>query len=109
MREKLGFCLQQIEFELRALRWWEEQAPDAAALASRQPFCVDTLAFSQWLQWVLLPRMQQLLDAQLPLPQNCAITAMAEVVYQDEVAQTRELCRALSELDALFAKNGQQA
>ena len=47
MREKLGFCLQQIEFELRALRWWEEQAPDAAALASRQPFCVDTLAFSQ--------------------------------------------------------------
>lgn len=45
----LAQCLLEIEAELRRLGWWSEQAPQATALASREPFCVDTLAFEQWL------------------------------------------------------------
>jgi|SRR5690554_1917605 len=102
MRAQLALALQQIEFELRALRWWEQPPPDAQALASTQPFCVDTLNFAQWLQWVLLPRMQHLLQQQLPLPERCAVAAMAEMVYQDMAEQTSDLRRALEQLDSLF-------
>lgn len=45
--------LSELEDELRQLGWWEQQAPSAQALQSQQPFCVDTLEFSQWLQWIL--------------------------------------------------------
>ena len=55
-----------IERELRVLGWWQEQAPSAEALASQEPFCVDTLTFEQWLQWIFLPRMKQLLEAGAP-------------------------------------------
>ncbi|WP_258876037.1 YqcC family protein, partial [Pseudomonas aeruginosa] len=33
-----------------------QTAPEA--LASPEPFCVDTLALEQWLQWIFLPRMK---------------------------------------------------
>ncbi|OYW90485.1 MAG: pseudouridine synthase, partial [Pseudomonadales bacterium 32-61-5] len=39
-----------IERELRVLGVWEALSPDPQALASREPFCVDTLSFEQWLQ-----------------------------------------------------------
>ena len=57
-----------IERELRRLGWWAETAPSAEALASVEPFCVDTLSFDQWLQFVLIPRMEQLVVQQAPLP-----------------------------------------
>ena len=57
-----------IERELRLQNWWSEQPPMSEALASQQPFCVDTLAFEQWLQWIFLPRMKQLLESAAALP-----------------------------------------
>lgn len=51
-----------IERELRVLGWWSESPPSAQALASREPFCVDTLEFQQWLQWIFLPRMKVILE-----------------------------------------------
>lgn len=114
MRTQVKHSLQQIELELRNLHWWENQAPSAQALASSQPFCLDSLSFAQWLQWVLLPRMSYLLDQQLPLPESCAVAAMADMVYQDQLAQTAALRKQLEQLDSLFAtdsdcaKNSQQ-
>ena len=67
----VGVLLVELENELRALGWWESQAPAAQALQSQQPFCVDTLEFSQWLQWVFIPRMQSIVLTQQPLPKQC--------------------------------------
>lgn len=43
--------LQQMEDNMRAISLWEGVSPPATAFASELPFCVDTLRFSQWLQW----------------------------------------------------------
>lgn len=91
-----------IERELRALGWWEAQAPDMHALSSQQPFCVDTLAFEQWLQWVFLPRMQQLLEAGAALPSVCGIQPMAEQVYVGQAEKARMLIKLLGEFDQLM-------
>lgn len=54
--------LHAIEALLRQHQLWQETAPQPEAFASTQPFCLDTLAPFEWLQWVLIPRMHALLD-----------------------------------------------
>jgi uncharacterized protein YqcC (DUF446 family) len=39
------------------------------------------MTFQEWLQFVFLPRMYLLLEQELPLPEACNITAMAETVW----------------------------
>ena len=60
--------LGELTAELQRLERWQAEHPGAEALASELPFCVDTLSFDQWLQFVLIPRMEQLVLLQAPLP-----------------------------------------
>jgi uncharacterized protein YqcC (DUF446 family) len=92
-----------IERELRLLGWWEEQAPSMQALSSQEPFCVDTLAFEQWLQWIFLPRMKQVLEAGAALPNVSGIQPMAEQVYGGQTSRARALIKLLGEFDQLIA------
>ncbi|WP_296234835.1 YqcC family protein [uncultured Pseudomonas sp.] len=93
-----------IERELRVLGWWQEEAPSAEALASPEPFCVDTLAFEQWLQWIFLPRMKVLLESGAVLPSVSGIQAMAEMVYQSQPGIARRLLELLGEFDRLITR-----
>lgn len=97
---RVGVLLVELENELRALGWWESQAPAAQALQSQQPFCVDTLELSQWLQWIFIPRMQSIVLTQQPLPKQCAIFEMATVVYRENNLETAALQRCLKNIDA---------
>ncbi|MDX1725812.1 MAG: YqcC family protein [Pseudomonas sp.] len=91
-----------IERELRLHGWWDEQAPSDQALASQQPFCVDTLSFEQWLQWIFLPRMKYLLESGAALPEACGIQPMAEQVYGGRSEPAQALIRLLGEFDRLI-------
>lgn len=99
---RVGLLLVELENELRALDWWESQAPAAQALQSEQPFCVDTLEFSQWLQWIFIPRMQSIVLTEQSLPSQCAIFEMAEMVYREQLAVTAELQRCLKNIDTVI-------
>ncbi|TIH07354.1 YqcC family protein [Pseudomonas leptonychotis] len=91
-----------IERELRVQGWWQAQAPSLDALSSEQPFCVDTLAFEQWLQWMFLPRMKQLLEAGAVLPSVSGIQPMAEQVYGGQLKKAGQLIKLLGEFDQLI-------
>ncbi|MDU6110262.1 MAG: YqcC family protein [Klebsiella pneumoniae] len=71
--------LRAIEALLRETEHWQETAPDSSAFASDKPFCLDTLEPLEWLQWVLIPRMHQLLESGQPLPQNFAVAPYYEM------------------------------
>ncbi|MCW3150714.1 YqcC family protein [Stutzerimonas stutzeri] len=90
-----------IERELRLLGLWASEPPPAEALASREPFCVDTLQFEEWLQWVFLPRMKTILEGDQSLPRVSGIHAMAEVVYCER--SVGALLAALQGFDRLIA------
>ena len=70
--------LQQLEAEMRAASLWSAQPPSAEAMASTMPFMYDTLQIEQWLQWVFVPRLHALLDANAALPGNCSVQPLAE-------------------------------
>jgi uncharacterized protein YqcC (DUF446 family) len=81
----LASLLIDIECELRRAGLWGEIAPTPEALASTEPFCVDTMGFQDWLQFVFLPRMHTLLETRGPLPLQCNIATMAETVWTNEL------------------------
>lgn len=92
-----------IERELRAQGWWDELPPSAKAMASEQPFCVDTMSLEQWLQWIFLPRFKMMLEQGAPLPNASGIQPMAEQVYGVGNAKSQGLIKLLGEFDELIS------
>lgn len=103
-QQQLRSLLKVIECEMQNKQLWESAPPSDAALSSQQPFCIDTLTFTQWLQWLLLPRLSALLDGNLPLPNQSNISAMAEEAFKGLSTDTRTLLAQLSQLDALLTQ-----
>ena len=95
-----------IERELRALDMWESEPPSPEALASQEPFCVDTLDLEQWLQWIFLPRMKLILEAGAELPLASGIREIAEMVYANEGERVLALLETLGEFDRLISRQG---
>lgn len=102
LRIELAAALMEIEYQLRRLQLWSDVAPSETALASQQPFAIDTLAFEQWLQFIFLPRMRDLIESEAQLPASCAIAPMGEHIFGQEAAY-EPLLSALRELDRHFA------
>ncbi len=95
--------LLDIECELRRARLWQDISPSPAALASQEPFAVDTLEFHQWLQFILLSRLHHLVVERLPLPTTCGVAPMAEEIYQGQLEVMRPLLLQLQRLDRLLS------
>lgn len=96
-----------IEAELRRLRQWDDTPPPPEALSSTEPFCVDTLSFSQWLQFIFLPRMSALAAARQLPPGRCELAPMAEEYFRGSNLDAAALIRHIDALDRLV--NGGRA
>ena len=103
MHTEVAAVLIDIESELRQLALWDSEPPPAEALASQQPFAVDTLTLPQWLQWIFLPTMYRLVEAGDSLPPKCGITPMAEEYFRGGRLPVRGLMTALERVDALLS------
>lgn len=100
----LADILIDLEKELRELRLWEKEAPSAEALASIQPFAVDTLNFSQWLQFIFIPRLYELIEARAELPDNCGVAPMAEEYFRPMGLNSESLIGHLRRIDVLLTR-----
>ncbi len=101
--QQARLILAQIEAELKALALWSSQPPTPEAMASTLPFCCDTMSFANWLQFILLPRLQALLDGQLPLPSSISLCPMAEEAFKAEEKQALVLINRIGDLDELLS------
>jgi uncharacterized protein YqcC (DUF446 family) len=91
-----------IEAQLRQLGQWDKIPPSEQALASEQPFCVDTLTLPQWLQFVFLPTIYHLLETEQALPQRCGIVPLAQEYFRGTGLPCEELLEALVRIDELL-------
>ncbi len=94
--------LHAIEALLRDHQLWQETAPQPEAFESTQPFCMDTLEPFEWLQWVLIPRMQALIEGGHPLPQSFAVAPYYEMALDAAHPSREAVLAALLALDTLF-------
>ncbi|MFV0477587.1 MAG: YqcC family protein [Parahaliea sp.] len=104
MNTDLVSALIDVEARLRQLGLWEALPPPSEALASTEPFAVDTLTLPQWLQFIFLPRLYQLLEQKQPLPERCAIAPMAEEYLSGNNLAGDPLLVALRQIDELLTR-----
>jgi uncharacterized protein YqcC (DUF446 family) len=104
MHIDVAAVLIDIEAELRQLRLWDDDEPDPQALASTQPFAIDTLTLPQWLQFVFLPTMYRLIDEGAALPTECGIAPMAEEYFRGREVAISGLLDALERVDGLLSE-----
>ena len=101
MTEDMMFTLTHLEHELREVGWWQNEAPDATAFASTEPFCVDTMTFSEWLQWVYIPKMRSFIVLHDRLPANSGLLPIAQEAWQGCREDTASLLILVARLDRL--------
>lgn len=98
----IASLLIDIEAALRQMQLWESEWPGEEALASVEPFCIDTLSLPQWLQFVLIPRFYALIEAEADLPVKCGVAPYAEEYFRGLEMDVAALMRALQQLDEMF-------
>ena len=99
---ELAERLLQVEAELRAMQLWELDSPPAEAMASIEPFALDQLRFSQWLQFVFIPRLQLSCDNRDSLPESCSVAPMAEEFYRINLIDAEAVINQLASIDHLI-------
>lgn len=92
-----------IEAELRRLGAWSAEAPPVEAFASTQPFCIDTLEFTEWLQFVFLAKMKVMVEQGGPFPAISGIAPMAEEYFRNRPESGQRLIRELAVVDRLLS------
>lgn len=97
--------LDEIEAELKFCGLWQTTPMSSDALASTTPFCIDTMSFPQWLQFVFVVKMRMLVTMNAPLPSNMAITPMAEESFAPLTVDTKTLLNLLQSCDDLLGEN----
>ena len=91
--------LVSIEAEMQQLQLWNEQRPSDAALASTQPFCIDTLTLPEWIQFILLDRLRSMIDQSIALPNQCGVTPIAQEYFKHSELDGMRLTTLLEQLD----------
>ncbi|RYY73401.1 MAG: YqcC family protein [Gammaproteobacteria bacterium] len=94
----------EIEKELRELRLWEFESPSEDALASTQPFAIDTLNFPQWLQFIFVPRLYLMAEQRLSLPRVSGVKPMAEEYFRVLNLNSALLIAHLEKMDKLLSE-----
>lgn len=98
MSQQIIVLLDNIEYELKQLSLWSAFAPPAEAFNSTVPFCYDSMALQDWLQFILLPRLRAMIDAGVALPNKISVLPVAEQAF-NAVANNQPLLDAIAKLD----------
>ena len=89
---------ERIERELRNLNGWQAEPLPEAAYESELAFFLDTMTLYQWLQFVLVPRVKEIVDERGAFPAQSNVGALA-VRELDGVDEAADLIRVLIEFD----------
>ncbi len=100
---QIADVLLELEMQMRAQGLWSKERPSAERLASVEPFCIDTLNFTEWLQFIFLPRMSLLVEAGADLPPVSQIAPLAEEYFKSIAADGARICQLLEQFDLIVA------
>jgi uncharacterized protein YqcC (DUF446 family) len=90
----------RIEAEMRRIGYWQGQPLRPEQMQFTQAFAMDTMTFTQWLQFVFLPRVREA-AATDSFPSSSSVGAQAIREF-DTALDSDNLTKLLMEFDALF-------
>ncbi|MCF2948355.1 YqcC family protein [Paraglaciecola aquimarina] len=93
--------LEKLTENLQNTGLWSDKQPSQEAMASVVPFAVDTMPLENWLQFIFIPNMRELIKNKLPLPSKLKILPIAELSFV-HVANKQFLLTNIRNIDELF-------
>src|SRR4051812_4328623 len=82
--DRIAAKADEIEAEVKRLGWWQPDPIPAAALRFRQPFAADTMTFRQWLQFVFLPKVRDMVRRRQAVPNASTVGSHAVRALESE-------------------------
>lgn len=101
IRKQTQEQLNELQKIMQKQGLWQTMPPADEALHSTQPFAIDSLTATEWLQWIFIPRMQALIDGKQPLPTQIAISPYLEEALKEET-YLAELLRPIIAIEELL-------
>jgi uncharacterized protein YqcC (DUF446 family) len=92
-----------IEAELRSLRAWQADPLPRETIEGGGAFGMNTMAFSQWVQFVLVPRLHEVAAGAIEMPPESHVGVQAVREF-DSWPEAIELTRLLIEVDGLVGR-----
>ncbi|MFT6153119.1 MAG: hypothetical protein ACJA0E_000847 [Bermanella sp.] len=91
--------LVHLEQVLKECGIWSKSIPSSHQLKSTEPFCVDTMSFENWLQFVMIPTFKGMVFDKVALPSQCEIAPMAgQVLMIDQKARVISVILSIDKL-----------
>jgi uncharacterized protein YqcC (DUF446 family) len=88
-----------IQEELKRLNRWSAPLPDEAFHAMGA-FGSNTMAFEQWIQFILIPRLQEIIESKASFPSSSSLGDYGIRVFDGD-PNSRQLHQLLYQLDSL--------
>ncbi|HWX56441.1 MAG TPA: YqcC family protein [Verrucomicrobiae bacterium] len=96
--------LDRIESELKRINYWQSAPLPKEKFADMGAFGMNTMAFSQWLQFVFLPQARKAVSGERELPTSSDVSVQGVREFDGD-PNAGNLVSLLCEFDALV--NGQ--
>jgi uncharacterized protein YqcC (DUF446 family) len=98
---RVAELIDRIEAEMKRIGFWCKDPPTPEQMSFQRAFAQDTMAYHQWVQFVLLPRAREIAQSHgaFPPKSNTGIQAIREWDGDDRAA---ELTTMLCDLDRLI-------
>lgn len=101
MKNELIIYLEQLQDKLLEVGLWQDEPIDEQLLNSDMPFYLDTLSGEQWLQFVFIPKLRELLDNELHQNIKISLKPYFEETFKDH-PHKESLLSILANIDALY-------
>jgi uncharacterized protein YqcC (DUF446 family) len=95
--------ISEMETEMKRIGYWSLGPLPEEAYDFQQAFAMDTMAFSQWLQFILIPNVRSIIEQKGDFPSESMVGVQAAREFDGD-ANASYLVSLLSEFDALFRK-----
>lgn len=93
----------EVEEEMKRIGYWQNDPLRPEQYQFRMAFAMDTMAFSQWLQFIFIPRVKSMLETGEKFPRDSQNGAQAAREFDgDDNAQG--LVTLLSEFDEIIRR-----
>ena len=100
-QERVRRKIAEIENEMKRIGYWQSDLLQPEQYGFRSAFAMDTMAFSQWLQFIFIPRVKNMLETGEKFPPESQNGAQA-VRESDGDDRAQGLVALLSEFDEII-------
>ena len=100
LQQKAGNYIEKIEQEMRKIGYWQAQPLRPEQMNFKQAFAMDTMTFTQWLQFVFVPRVHEAIAAN-SFPRSSSVGTQAIREFDGDL-NAAHLVELLCEFDAFF-------